>query len=144
MAAIADYLAVPYARRGFDGKGGASFRGASCWGLIVLYWRHERGIELPSYGGAARADMGDLFAAGGALCQRAAQPQRFDIVQLLRWSARRGRWETGHCAVMIDETSMLHTTARTGPLVQSIAEPEVATLIEAIWRLTPAYWGRPG
>lgn len=59
----ARYIGIPYVESGRDGNG------LDCWGLLVLIWREQYGIDLPFYDGphwargANRAEIAEAIRA---------------------------------------------------------------------------------
>lgn len=83
--------------------------GADCWGLVVVVYREELGIELPSYLGYGSVDEHAEIAALIAGAEASPlwlpvtdTPEPFDVAVF-----RRGRWDT-HLGLIVRPGLMLH------------------------------------
>lgn len=78
MAAIPDwverYIGIPYVESGRDP---AADGGLDCWGLLVLIWREQYGVDLPIYDGPHWAKGADRAAIAAAI--RAEQERYLDV-----------------------------------------------------------------
>ena len=98
------YIGIPFA------DSGRSMEGCDCYGLAVLVYRQERGLELASYAGAyvsceERAEIGGLFSSAiktGPWHLVTDAPRPFDIALF-----RRGRVQA-HCGIVVRQGLMLH------------------------------------
>lgn len=66
-------------------EGGRDWSGCDCWGMVVLPWIEERGIEVPLHSGVVAGDGCDRVALTGELgsgCWREVElkdAQSFDV-----------------------------------------------------------------
>lgn len=95
---------------------GDSREGVSCWGLVVLAYREQRGIALPVYAHAPD-DLVAIAREIQAAIRRGewqpvppGQPQDWDVVTMARRDSpyHLGLWAAGH---------VLHVTEQVGAVV---------------------------
>ena len=67
------YLAIPYR------KGGRSWDGCDCWGLVRLILKEEKGVVLPSFDSVSTPEEFGLLRQAFT---QVVQPQDFDLVDL--------------------------------------------------------------
>lgn len=113
------YFRIPYVHEGRD------FSGADCWGLVILYYREELGIELPDYKGApAYRDWCDsryILEAADTLSELfssvdVTQAQPGDVVVICANSR-----VPNHIGVCLDNKEFLHTLDGHGPAVSRLS-----------------------
>jgi cell wall-associated NlpC family hydrolase len=107
---ITKYLEIPYV---WDGR---SFEGADCYGLIVLYFREELGIELwdplelhlPHWKDAERTNVLSLNTEREWV--KVKEARLHDVVLI-----RLGESKTpNHCGVVISSSQFLHIQGKPG------------------------------
>lgn len=87
--------------------GGRDWAGVDCWGLVRLVYKHERGIDLPTYGDIPASQ---LIAIAYKVKEETAkepwhpaiQPQALDMAVMY------SRHAPIHVGVMVDDTFVLH------------------------------------
>jgi len=99
----APYVGIPYL------KGGSTTDGVYCWGLVVLVYRVELGIDLPAYGAtvdaAERAEIArltDQAAASPVWTKVEGAPQPFDVLAFERAGV------VNHFGVFLRDDLFLH------------------------------------
>ncbi|WFE92311.1 NlpC/P60 family protein [Roseibium porphyridii] len=112
------YVGTPYRELGRDRAG------CDCWGLAVLVYRDELGIQLISYDGdyasvAERAEISALIEAGQRTPDwiKVSQPKPFDIVLF-----RQGRL-TSHVGIVCASGRMLHQYGSDCAKIESYKAP---------------------
>lgn len=110
--------------------GGATWAGADCWGLTLLWFRHARGVELPGHrvfyrAGGARDSIGTNIETAGRhglvpLPLPAGGPEAVPDGSIVLMKG--GAGEIGHCGVLI-AGRVLHTEKHTGALYQPVLTP---------------------
>lgn len=99
------YVGLPYV------DGGRGPAAVDCWGLIVLVYREQLGIDLPAYGEISARDLirvARAMAAGSGAedgWSAVDHPQPYDVA--IMGSARGGR-AVVHVGVMSTPNLMLH------------------------------------
>lgn len=116
------YVGLPFG----EGQGEVT-----CWGLVVMVYAREMGIELPLYGEIPARDLlriARAMKAGDATdgWRVVALPQAFDVVAM--------RGPTGgaavvHVGVMIDRTRMLHVEEASHAVIVPVTHWTVASRI---------------
>lgn len=96
------YVGIPFIKRGFDESG------CHCWGLVVLVFRRELGIELPTYGEISATDL--MMLASGYQVEHTwsevkASLCAFDVVPMTDARTRR---LNAHAGVMSSPSHILH------------------------------------
>jgi cell wall-associated NlpC family hydrolase len=125
---IRGYIGIPFI------DGGRDMTGCDCWGLIRLVYRLEAGIELPSYGEIAAADL--LAVARSMRDDAFADPWRrvtdeprrpMDVVLMRRLGD--GGKAPVHVGIMVDPKRMLHIVeaadSHTVPLDHPTVKPRI-------------------
>ena len=113
---VAKYVGVPFEDHG------RAFTGCDCWGLVLLVYKNEFGIDLPSFDD----DYTDAFSCteiSATICQqeqladvwtKVELPQVGDIVicivQTLPW----------HLGVYVGGKRMLHTEKKTDAVIERL------------------------
>jgi cell wall-associated NlpC family hydrolase len=122
------YVGIPFV------DGGRDMAGCDCWGLVRLVHFREAGIELPSYGEIAAADLLATARAmrDGAISEpwtkvTGAARRAMDVV-LMRRLGDSGRAPV-HVGIMVDARRMLHIVraadSHTVPLDHPTVKPRV-------------------
>lgn len=113
-----DYIRTPFV------DGGRDRSGYDCWGLVMMVYRDQLGIELPTYGavnGQELARIAKVIASAGEDPEQwlpvEGAPKAFDVC-IMQWFGKR---EVGHVGVMIDEKTLLHTEDHTGPMIVPVS-----------------------
>lgn len=106
-------------------SGGRSEDGADCWGLIVLFYRKELGIELPLYEWVApdkstrhktTCEQAKQMAIDIGLFEEVDSPEYGDIVLLNMLGM------PIHVGVVIDKNLMMHTGSTHGVVIEDFTE----------------------
>lgn len=112
------YVGTPYRELGRDASG------CDCWGLAVLVYAGELGIELPGYDGdyasvEERAEIAALIEAGKQqpVWQRVIAPRPFDIALF-----RQGKF-TSHIGIVCAPERMLHQYGEDCAKIEKYAAP---------------------
>lgn len=123
------YIGIPYLDKGRD------FTGCDCYGLLMLYYKNELGIDIPDVNISAKEPRRSLAKyleeiqkhwrelpypepnAGVAMCLNPEHPMMVT-----------------HFGVMIDEKRMLHTYENTNSHIVEINHPTVRNQIKGFYR----------
>lgn len=129
------YVGVPYV------SNGRGMDGFDCWGLIVLAYKHHRGIELPSYGviDARRLlDVAHALYEGRVMgpWERVATPAPFDVVGM--FGRVEGSRRVVHVGLVVDSQRLIHAQQKTHCAVERFDSPLIRNRIDAFWRYTDA------
>lgn len=108
------YVGIPFEPRG------RTFSGCDCWGLVVLVFRHELGVELPSYcerysTDADRRDLEALIAGekGAWREVRGGEERPFDCALLVQERF------ASHVGVVVSKAGcVLHAKRGVGSVVE--------------------------
>lgn len=99
-------------------SGGRDFTGADCWGVAVLYYKHQLGIDLPSFADEYHADdterLRELIARHREGWQRVTVPSVGDLVLFKLLGT-----ET-HIGVCLGNGKFLHATQKSASAVQDL------------------------
>lgn len=115
---LSKYLGIPYL---WDGR---SFEGVDCYGLLILFYREELGVELfdPKHGlkGWKEASESGFMAQNAERDWREVPMEEVlpKDVLLLR-SSRSGRAD--HCGLVVDRYSFLHAAEGIGSHIAKVA-----------------------
>ncbi|WEX07366.1 NlpC/P60 family protein [Chelativorans sp. AA-79] len=100
------YVGLPWT------SGGRSFDGIDCWGLVWLFYRHEKSIEIPDYS-EAYDDATDRERISGLMTSGVVSwvevPAMHGAVALMR----RGR-APSHVGIVAPGRKLLHIESTTG------------------------------
>lgn len=127
--------AAPSARPWWERYVGLPFGEAAgqvtCWGLVVLVYRRELGIELPLYGEISAHDLiriAKAMKAGDAQdgWRVVGTPGAFDVVAM---RGPNGGSAVVHVGVMIDGTRMLHVEEASHAVIVPVTHWTVAARI---------------
>jgi cell wall-associated NlpC family hydrolase len=109
-----DYITIPYAR---DGR---SFKGCDCYGLLILIYRVELGIELKDYKLAsyddatvAMAMVENYYTQFDEISPEQIKP--FDIVSICNNSKT-----PNHCGVILGKQKFIHSLSGYGCAVSKL------------------------
>lgn len=119
------YVGIPYEPEGRD------WTGCDCWGLVVLCYREELGIELPHYSGYGDPLSPDAAARveqGRQMWQAVDVPQLFDVVLF------RVNGQPHHIGLVIRDGWMLHTTHGKDSCIESYERPYWRSRIDGFYR----------
>lgn len=112
------YLAIPYR------KGGRTWDGCDCWGLVRLVLKEERGIILPSFDSVSTSeDFGRLRL----MFTHVEKPEDFDLVDLRvrgPFFAHVGLYHSGAVIQMYTGGVALQPLARVSAAVKGFYRPE--------------------
>ena len=101
---------VPYV------EGGDYWDGVDCWGLVVLFYKEVRGIELGDRGdihhGVRGLRKGFLSSSNWTMIER---PLPHDLVLF-----NVGNVKPGHVGLILNGTTVLHTQRETGVVHQKL------------------------
>jgi len=119
---VARYLRVPFSETGND------WTGCNCWGLVVLAYREELGIELPGFDRLPSTQIIDVAAEIGIrskLWDKVAEPEPYDVVVMSGISIMNGRSlaVNAHVGLAVSDTHMLHTEEGVGPQCIPLDDP---------------------
>lgn len=111
MPSIADFVGIPYLLHGRDRQG------ADCYGLVSLVYRECLGVILPEYAYQGTHDAADLIDAERAKWVEVPAPQRWAVAVV------RATGQPMHCALVVDESRLLHTMAGGSSVVTRFRTP---------------------
>lgn len=117
------YVGLPFGEGPFE---------VTCWGLVVLVYRQELDIDLPSYGEIPARDLLRIAKAMKAGAEAddgwpvAPVPEAFDVV-LMRGPT--GGTSVVHVGVMIDGARMLHVEEASHAVIVPVKHWSVARRI---------------
>lgn len=110
------FIGIPFKEQG------RSFSGVDCWGLAVLYYKEEFGIDLPlftdSYSLQDNARLQELISIKKEAWHRVAKPKVGDLVLFKVLGS-----ET-HIGIYIGENKFLHAMRNIGSAVQDLSSTE--------------------
>lgn len=122
---FSDYIGIPYRAEGRDRAG------CDCWGLVVLIYREQLGIELPShtgYGDPLSAAAAATVAVGRQAWLPVDTPQPFDLVLF------NVNGQPHHIGLVIRPGWMLHTAAGKDSCIENYLRPYWRARIEGFYR----------
>ncbi|HHH46045.1 MAG TPA: hypothetical protein ENK53_03430 [Thiotrichales bacterium] len=119
-----DWVGIPWR------AGGSDRSGCDCWGLVRLWYRERRGVELPAADDAVAAAVHDAETASARWEQ--VERDRMRVGDLLLMRMPGGRVHVG--LVWPDAAHMLHILDRMPSRVEAIAGSPWAALITGVWR----------
>jgi len=124
---ITRYLRIPFSE-------GADWAGCHCWGLVVLAFREELGIDLPLFDGIPSTSLraaARMIRERGAAWERVDDPIAFDVAVMRGRSVIGGHSFGANCHVglVVDGGQILHTQEGVGPAVLPIDDPLIAPRI---------------
>lgn len=127
------YVGVPFRDRG------RAMDGANCWGLIVLFYARELGIELPAYDeraaaltDAERADLAAIVRAerdGGEWREVPAEHAEPGDLVVFRIAG-----ELSHMGIVRSRDRFLHMRLDFESVIESLSSPLWARRIESFHR----------
>lgn len=126
---INKYLGLPYLNMGRD------IKGLDCWGLVMIIFNNEKGIDLPdttenydimwSYKGK------DYF--NNKYCERfirVAVPEYMDIILI-----KNSKGICNHAGVMLDSKHFIHSAEKAGVVVSNIKDEIWKNRIEGFFKV---------
>jgi len=127
---MTDLLFVPYV------EGGRSWKGADCWGLVMLCYEHYFGITVPDYGDIVyhpkelpdSASKGLLEALPHSKFQPVERPKFGD------WCLINVNGCPVHIGFMLNERDMIHSSAGKGVSVADVTSPQYNRRIYGFYR----------
>ena len=115
---IEKYLNIPFVRHQHEPHG------FDCWGLIVVYYRQEHGIELPNHPLSVAEQIWDDIPR-----------EEVKLGDAVGW----GTMGISHVGLMLDKDTILHTTSGVGySHIKPYSEMPAHKLI-GFMRLKPDY-----
>lgn len=128
---IKQIMRVPYL------PGGRDWKGADCWGLVLLCLKHAMGVEASSHDGLYYAPGQSPESAQQGIQDALSHEPEFAEVQ----QPRRGDFvlmsllnHPVHIGFMLGPSSMLHTQMGVGPAVADLASPKWARRVRGYYR----------
>lgn len=125
----ASYVGIPHAEFGH------SEAGANCWGLAVLVYARELGIELPTYQGrytslAEHREIAALVAGEQAdpVWSQVSVARPFDLALF-----RQGRYAT-HVGIVVRDNLLLHVQAGDAAKIQAFHVPPLKDRLTGLYR----------
>ena len=122
--ACSDWVGIPWR------AGGADRSGCDCWGLVRLWYREHRGVELPAADDAVAAAVCDAETASGRW--EPIERGRVQVGDLVIMRMPGGRVHTG--LIWPDAGHMLHILDGMPSRIEPLAGSTWAVLITGIWR----------
>lgn len=126
------YLGIPYLR------GGRSFEGADCWGLIELYYKDVLETTIPDHrrvneGSSAKELLRASKTAidSGIWKPIDRKPRVHDVV--LMYNLNHINF-IGHAGVIVAPGKMLHTEEHTGTVIMPIKHPAIHFRIAGVYQ----------
>lgn len=120
------YIGIPFVEHG------RSFHGSDCWGVVFLYYKHEKGIELPLLSGYSDTKDADAISAiiEGEKPDwiRTDEPMVGDVIVF-----RIGGKPT-HVGIYAGRGRFIHGYKGTDSCMQSLKSPQWANRIEGFYR----------
>ena len=121
------YIGIPWR------AGGRAFDGADCWGLVWLFYHHERGIELDAYQDAYGEDckaceVGDLIEAGRSGWTQTLEPKPGDVAILRRAG------HDCHVGIVAPRRHLLHVESAEAPSVLARIDATMKRRITGFYR----------
>jgi len=124
------YIGIPYVESGRDRAG------LDCWGLLVLIWREQYGVDLPAYDGPTWHRGADAATIGRAL-QR--DLDRYD--EIAAGCEREGdgiilrlRGEPLHVGLVVASGWMIHTHETAAVCLESYRGLAWSRRVLGFWR----------
>lgn len=116
-----DYIGIPYESRG------RTRAGIDCWGLALLVWREQFGVELPDF-----EYHGD---SAKALADYSLDVQAEEVSELIPGDLAliRQRGRVRHVGVFAGDGRMLHVMDAGASVLEPINSPRMRSAIES-WR----------
>jgi len=96
------YVGIPYL------KNGRTAAGCDCFGLFLLYYRNEFGIDFPDYKDVGIAALADNFC-------KVEHPQKHDVIVFDIAGER-------HVGIAVSPSRFLHNISRTNTVISRIAD----------------------
>lgn len=121
---------------------GTPYEACECWALVRAVLASQAGIDVPAYGDVAAADLAAVARSvrrDAALSpwRQVNKPERLDVVVMTgRESMTDGRSRRApvHVGIIVSDGLMLHTTERTGAVVERLDNPLIAPRILGFYR----------
>lgn len=126
------YIGIPYANRGRE------MHGADCWGLAILVYRNELGLELPSYGEISAENLAQIYKTmvvdkdDQELWQEINLGDQlpFDICVMRGEATRR----VCHVGIVIDKKKILHVEKGIDSVIVSVTDASIRERISCYRR----------
>jgi cell wall-associated NlpC family hydrolase len=115
------YMRVPFTE---DGR---TFEGCNCWGLFRLIYRHELGLDIPSYATTPATDIRGVarnIARDKSDWPLAAEPADYDMVLMRGVDRAAGRAVDCHVGLYW-QGFVLHTERATGPVLVQAGDARI-------------------
>lgn len=134
-----DYVGLPF----LDGGRSRADGGLDCWGLVRLVYAEQCGLELPSYGEIAAADLAAVALAIDADCR--AEPWRtveradlrpFDVVVVAERVAIDGmpRRMPAHVGIAAGAGMVLHVRRASAAALVPLTHPDLRFRLFGLYR----------
>src|SRR5690625_3869036 len=111
---------------------GRSFHGSDCWGVVFLYYKHEKGIELPllsDYQTTRDADgISQIVEAQKPSWTQTDEPMEGDVI-VFRMAGKQT-----HVGIYIGRNRFIHAFSGTDSCMESLKSPRWASRIEGFYR----------
>ena len=122
------FIGIPY------DKGGRSYEGADCWGLVWLFYRDQLGIDLPEFAEASQLESSKALARfvdaniPTINAKPVLQPERGDLVVM------KFRGSPVHIGFWYDHR-VFHTLKGHDSVAEHAGSPRIATRIQGYYRV---------
>ena len=132
---VEEFCRIPYV------AGGRDARGCDCWGLVVLVFRHQAGMDLDAFTAIESTDGAtvQMVITREAAKWHPVSPGNetgFDVVVMRSIFEHNGRAGAAdmHVGVVTAPGWLLHTQAKVGAMHVPLDHPSVKQRIRAIYR----------
>lgn len=124
---VSSYIGIPYLSKG------RSREGCDCWGLVRLFYREQKGVDLPSYSesytDSAEIDETKLAVSAGRVnWLKVETPLPGDVVLM------KLRGEPVHVGVYVGVGMMLHVRSGVNACLQRLSAPFWKQSLEGFYR----------
>lgn len=124
------YIGIPYE------PFGRTFSGCDCWGLVLLYYRRELGIELPAYTNKYTdvnntIEIASVMEAEKCNWHRAKEPKRGAVVHF------RIMGHPAHVGIMLGDSAFLHTISGQNSSIEDLHDDKWARRLEGWYEWRP-------
>ncbi len=106
------HVGIPYL------AGGRTAEGCDCFGLVLLYYKNELGVELPDYTSVGLSTLADYF-------RKVETPQKHDVIVFDIAGDR-------HVGIAVSAMRFLHNISRANVVVSRISS--YAAHIKGVYR----------
>jgi len=109
------YHSIPYA------TGGRSFAGADCYGLVILYFREELGIQLADYTYENTKDVGSRNMLLGNCDAEFIEVPLKDAIKNDLVFFELPDYGIAHCGVMVNDRNVMQITEHHGCTITKLS-----------------------